>query len=122
MMAKEMHIHLNHLKLFAYHGVLKQENQVGAYYYINLDMATDYTAAAATDDLSGTINYAEVYETVKREMAKPSQLLEHVAYRIAQCLLDEFDKIETIKISIDKENPPMGAECGATGVEAIYTR
>ena len=122
MKTQTMHIHLNGLRLFAYHGVLPQENRVGAMYTINLDLTTDFQEASLTDDLTHTINYAEVYQSVKAEMQQPSKLLEHVVYRIAQRLFNDFPTISAIHLSLYKENPPMEAECRQVGVEVSYTR
>lgn len=121
MKATDMYIHLKGLKIYAYHGVLPQENRIGAEYTIDLQLKTDFTQAAQTDKLEGTINYATVFETIKAEMAIPSQLLEHVSYRIAGRLLREFP-IEEVKIAIYKQNPPMGADCRQVGVEATYRK
>lgn len=117
-----MYIHLKGLKLYAYHGVLPQENQVGAEYTIDLRLKTDFTQAAETDRLEGTVNYAEVFNAVKKEMEIPSQLLEHVAWRIARRLLDDFPTISEVDIALYKQNPPMGADCSRVGVEATYLR
>lgn len=117
-----MYIHLKGLKLYAYHGVLPQENQVGAEYTIDLRLKTDFTQAAETDRLEGTVNYAEVFNAVKKEMEIPSQLLEHVAWRIARRLLDDFPTISKVDIALYKQNPPMGADCSRVGVEATYLR
>lgn len=117
-----MYIHLKGLKLYAYHGVLPQENQVGAEYTIDLRLKTDFTQAAETDRLEGTVNYAEVFNAVKKEMEIPSQLLEHVAWRIARRLLDDFPTISKVDIALYKHNPPMGADCSQVGVEATYLR
>lgn len=117
-----MYIHLKGLKLYAYHGVLPQENQVGAEYTIDLRLKTDFTQAAETDRLEGTVNYAEVFNAVKKEMEIPSQLLEHVAWRIARRLLDDFPTISKVDIALYKQNPPMGADCSLVGVEATYLR
>ena len=102
-----MYIHLKGLKIYAYHGVLPQENKIGAEYTIDLQLKTDFTKAADTDQLEGTVNYAAVFETVKAEMAVPSKLLEHVSCRIARRLLLDFP-IEEVKIALYKQNPPMG--------------
>ena len=51
-----------------------------------------------------------------------SKLLENLAYRISDRLLDEFPTIEEIEISIYKENPPMGADCKNVGVRAVFKR
>lgn len=117
-----MYIHLKGLKLYAYHGVLPQENQVGAEYTIDLRLKTDFTQAAETDRLEGTVNYAEVFNAVKKEMSIPSQLLEHVAWRIARRLLDDFPTISEVNIALYKQNPPMGADCSQVGIEATYLR
>ncbi len=117
-----MYIHLKGLKLYAYHGVLPQENQVGAEYTIDLRLKTDFAQAAETDRLEGTVNYAEVFSAVKKEMSIPSQLLEHVACRIARRLLDDFPTISEVNIALYKQNPPMGADCSQVGIEATYLR
>lgn len=117
-----MYIHLKGLKLYAYHGVLPQENRVGAEYTIDLRLKTDFTRAAETDRLEGTVNYAGVFNAVKKEMGIPSQLLEHVAWRIAKRLLDDFPTISEVNIALYKQNPPMGADCSRVGVEATYLR
>ena len=106
--ATDMYIHLKGIRLYAYHGVLPQENRVGAQYTIDLRLKTDFTLAAETDRLE--------------EMRIPSQLLEHVAWRIAQRLLDDFQTISEINIALYKQNPPMGADCSQVGVEATYIR
>ena len=67
-------------------------------------------AALHSDGLSDTINYAEVYETVKSEMAIPSDLLEHVAGRIIRALQARFPKITGGKIAVTKKRPPIAAE------------
>ena len=94
----------------------------GAEYTVNLRLKTDFTHAAETDELDGTINYASVHEAVKSEMATPSKLLEHVAYRIAQRLFHDFPTLEEIKIELFKQNPPMGAQGNAIGIEVTYTK
>lgn len=113
---------IEEMKFFAYHGVLPQENVVGATYKVSLNIKTDFTRAALADELDGTINYAEVYETVKREMEINSKLLENLAYRISDRLFEDFQTIEEIEISIYKENPPMGADCKNVGIRAIFKR
>ena len=122
MQATHMYIRLEGMKFYAYHGVLPQENFVGANYYIDLKLKTDFSHAAETDELEGTVNYADIHTAVKEEMQITSQLLEHVCQRIARRLLHDFPTIETIDISLFKENPPMGACAQRIGVEAHYTR
>ena len=51
-----MYVHLKGLKIYAYHGVLPQENRIGAEYTIGLQLRTDITTAAETDNLDNTVN------------------------------------------------------------------
>ena len=122
MKAKEMHIYLHGTRIFAHHGVLPQETEVGAYFIIDLDIKTDFSRAAATDELEGTLNYAEIHAVLKNVMRSPSKLLERVCERIAEQLFLQFDSIEEISIRLTKENPPMGAECKEVGVSVTYQR
>ena len=102
--------------MFAFHGVLPQERVVGANYILNIAIDTDFSWAMTTDELDGTISYAEVYEVVKAEMAVPSKLLEHVAFRICRALFDRFPTAKTIHLEILKGNPPIGADCAGAGI------
>ena len=114
-------IYLRNVRFHAFHGVLQQEGIVGNDYLVNLVLDYDFSSALKTDDLQGTLNYAEVYQKVREEMAVPSKLLEHVAGRIAHRLFSDFPKIQKLQLSITKVNPPMGADSDGAGVEVVLT-
>ena len=122
MQAIDMYIRMEGMKFYAFHGVLPQENLVGANFYIDMKLKTDFTRAAETDELEGTVSYADIYAVVQKEMKTPSKLLEHVCQRIASRIFHEFPTITTIEISLFKENPPMGACAQRIGVEVHYER
>ena len=122
MQATDMYIRMEGMKFYAFHGVMPQENVVGSYFYIDLKLKTDFTRAAETDELEGTVSYADIYTIVKEEMETPSKLLEHVCQRIAQRIFTDFPTIEAIDIRLNKENPPMGACAKNIGVEVHFTR
>ena len=50
-------------------------------------------------------------------MVKPSQLVEHVAGRIANRVFADFPQVTSLDLSITKLNPPFGGECKGAGVE-----
>ncbi len=122
MQATNMYIRMEGMKFYAFHGVLPQENLVGANYYIDLKLKTDFSRAAETDELEGTVSYADIYASVKEEMDMPSKLLEHVCQRIALRIFKDFPTIEAIDICLFKENPPMGACAKRIGVGVHYER
>ena len=118
----QSYIILKDLRFYAYHGVGAQETQVGNEFVLDLRLRLDWTRAIRSDDVNDTLSYAEAYEAVKDEMARPSRLLEHVAGRIARRLFQDFSSLEEIELRLVKRNPPMGADIEGAGVELRVQR
>lgn len=118
----QSYIILKDLRFYAYHGVGAQETQVGNEFVLDLRLRMDWTCAIRSDDVNDTLSYAEVYEAVKDEMARPSRLLEHVAGRIARRLFQDFSSLEEIELRLVKRNPSMGADIEGAGVELRVQR
>lgn len=116
------YIFLKDIHCYAYHGVAPQENLIGNEYTVNLKLKVDITKASQTDEVEDTVNYAEVHNVVKTEMAIPSKLLEHVGGRIVQKLFGKFPSIKEVELHLSKRNPPMGADIDAAGIELNCTR
>ena len=117
MLLQSSSICVRHLRLYAYHGVLPQEQRVGGEYDVDLRVHYIIARAMESDDVADTINYAELCQIVKREMAVPSKLLEHVAGRIGRAVFEAFPEATALELSLTKINPPMGADCDGAGVE-----
>ena len=100
-------IELRHLTFHAHHGVLPEERLLGNTFTVDLTLEADISHAVTTDQLSGTINYAEVYKVVSHEMNIPSLLLEHVCGRIGTALLHHFPTLQQLQVSVTKHNPPI---------------
>lgn len=108
---------LNHLRFHAYHGVLPQEKQVGGSYDVSIRLQIrEAQDAVLHDKLSGTVNYAEVYEEIKSIMSQPSQLLEHVAGRILRRIFLQHRQVTQASVTVCKINPPIGADCESASV------
>ncbi|MES2591093.1 MAG: dihydroneopterin aldolase [Bacteroidota bacterium] len=95
------------IKVYAYHGCLKEEGLIGANYVVDVTMDTDFTEAAKTDDLSKTIDYVVVYDIVKKQMAVRSNLIEQVGQRIVDELKATFSELKKLEVKVTKLNPPM---------------
>ena len=116
------YILLKDLRFQARHGVGAQETLVGNEFTVNLRLRTDLTKAVQTDDVADTLSYADVFEAVRDEMSRPSQLLEHVAGRIARRLFQDFPALDAIELKLRKRSPPMGADIDSAGVELALER
>ena len=114
------HITLKNVRLYARHGVMPQERTVGGDFTVNLTVSADLSKAAETDDVADTVNYATLYDILREEMNIPSQLLEHVAGRVAQRIMERFPTITSVDIEITKNNPPMQADCDGASVRMVF--
>ena len=116
-MNNQTYIFLNKLRFRAFHGVLPQERLVGGDFVVTLRIGYPWQQAMVSDSVGDTLDYAAVYNVVKHEMEQPSQLLEHVAGRIAKGLFQQFPDITSIDLWLTKMTPPMGADGDGAGVE-----
>ena len=110
-------IHLRQVRFHVFHGVLPQEQQVGADFLLDLKVGYPLARAMQSDEVGDTLNYVALYALVAREMQQPSKLLEHVAERMAEAISQTFPRVTSIDLELTKLNPPMGAECGGASVE-----
>ena len=95
------------IQIYAYHGCLPEEAKTGRQYIVDVEIETDFSEAAVTDDITKTVNYSDVYAVVKREMAIRSRLIEHVAKRIHDTMLKELSRIQKVKVKVTKLHPPI---------------
>ena len=108
---------INDLRLYARHGVMDQEQRVGAWFAVSLRVHYNICKAMESDDVRDALSYADIVDVVKEEMSRPSRLVEHAAGRIAKAILDHFPQAQRVRLRLIKENPPMGADCAGAGVE-----
>lgn len=114
---KSGYVCLKNLRFHARHGVLPQERAIGGEFVVNIRAKYPLEKAVESDDVADTLNYAEMFEIINKEMQTPSCLLEHVAGRIGQSILEKMPMIETLDVTLEKINPPMGADAESASVE-----
>ena len=111
-------IKINGINIYAFHGCLDEEAKIGGHYTVDVEIETDYSKSFDTDDLNHTIDYCQVYDIVKQEMAIRSKLIEHVANRIAMRMKTEIPQIlHQFMVRITKHNPPMNGQVNNVAVE-----
>lgn len=98
---------LEGMEFRAYHGCLEREKTVGNDFIVDFRGEMDMSAAAESDDLHDTVNYAEIYDAIKEEMARPSDLLENVAGRIVKAIEEKFPQFESFSVRVSKKRPPV---------------
>lgn len=112
------------MAFYGYHGVLKEETKLGQRFNVTISLATTLKDAGRTDDLSKTVNYAEVYELCKEIVeGAPKQLIETVAELIASEVLSRYEeKVQGVRVHLIKPDPPIAGHYASVAVEITRGR
>jgi 7,8-dihydroneopterin aldolase/epimerase/oxygenase len=96
------------LEVRAIIGVRDWERQVKQTVVLNLEMETDVEAAAATDDIHGTLSYSDVAKALETFVGNSSfQLIETLAEQIAALVMAEFG-VGWLRLELIKPRPLSG--------------
>ena len=98
---------LNDIRIYAFHGCMEEEARIGSDYIVNLEVETNMEEASQSDDLEDAVDYEKLLDIIKKEMLIRSKLLEHVVERIIHQIMKDFAKVETVEITVAKQNPPI---------------
>jgi len=115
-------IRLKNIKIYAFHGCMLEEGQIGSNYLVNLKVKADLNRAEKSDELRDTVDYVLLQRIVKEEMAIPSKLLEHVGKRIVDKILLSVPLVNSVKIRVSKVNPPIGGDVEEVNVSISSKR
>ena len=103
-------IKVENIRVFAYHGCLKEETKIGSNYRVDLKVEADLQTSARTDALKDTVDYVFLNRIIKEEMKKPSYLLETVCRRILDRIFNEDKLVNKATVWVGKLNPPIGGD------------
>lgn len=116
-------ISIKGLKLFAYHGVNPEEKENGQNFVIDLDYYVNIARACQMDTLDDTVSYAKVVKTIRRVFtAEKYDLIERAAQVIADAVLDEYDDIFKVEVTLKKPEAPISAEFDYVAVSIMRER
>jgi 7,8-dihydroneopterin aldolase/epimerase/oxygenase len=114
---------LEGLEFHAFHGVYPHERESGNWFEVDIVVDTDFSQAAAEDDLNGTVNYETLFRIIQEEMNIPSKLLETVVAKIADGVLSTWPTaVSAVEVKLSKLNPPIGGKCKRSSVTMIRRR
>ena len=115
-------ISIEGMRFYAHHGCFDEEQKIGTHFIVDVSFTADTSRAEESDNIEDTVNYLSAYKVIGREMQIPSHLLEHVARRIGDALLNEFASIEHVTVKVRKLNPPLGGQIASSAVEIGLSR
>jgi dihydroneopterin aldolase len=100
-------IALTGLRVRGHHGVLPQERRDGQEFVVDAVLTLDTREAAATDDLSRTVDYGVLASRLAAVVAgEPVDLIETLAARLAEvCCADP--RVISARVTVHKPSAPI---------------
>lgn len=117
-----MKITLRDMRFYAAHGCYDTEQKVGGRFLVNLTVDYDGAKAAASDNVADAVNYLELYSIVREQMMIPSHILENVAGRTLNTIMERFQSVTLASIDIAKLSPPLGGDIQSVSVSLTSCR
>lgn len=116
-------IFIEGLEIFARHGVLSEENALGQKFIISAELKCDTREAGKSDDLTKSVNYAEVCSLINRVMTENTyKLIEAAAEKIAEKILLTYQAVRSVTVSLKKPWAPIAMNLNTVGVEITRQR
>ncbi|MDK8763649.1 dihydroneopterin aldolase [Corynebacterium sp. MSK218] len=114
-------IELTGLECFGYHGVFEEEKKTGQPFIVDVTCWLD--TAGIEDDLSRTVNYAELADVTADIVEGPSRdLIETVAAEVAETAMERFEILHAIEVTIHKPKAPIPRTFADVAVVARRSR
>jgi dihydroneopterin aldolase len=114
---------LHHLRFFGHHGVLPEETARGQDFEVTVWLELPLGEAGRTDDLSYTVDYRAVHEAIRGVMeGPPRKLVEALAERVAEAVLQGFPPVHAVEVEVVKLNPPVDFASGGLAARVRRTR
>ena len=111
-------VYIRELRIETVIGIYEWERRIRQSVVLDLEMAADIARAAATDNIADALNYKAVAKRVIAFVeASQFQLVETLAERVAEIVLEEFG-VAWLRLRVNKE----GALRGARDVGVVIER
>ena len=108
---------------FGYHGIFDHERRDGQDFYVDVVLSVDLSAAAKSDAIDDTVNYAEISDLVVAEItSEPVNLIEKLAGRIAERILKNHVKVSTVTVTVHKPQAPVAVQLKDIAVQITRQR
>ena len=116
-------IRLTGIHSFGYHGLFEHERTNGQDFFVDLELNIDLSVASKSDAIEDTVNYADITDLVVTEITvDPVSLIEKLAGRIAERILNTYVKVNTVTVTVHKPQAPVAVSLKDIAVQITRTR
>lgn len=114
---------LHRIAIYAYHGVLAEEERIGQRFYVSLDCCLDLSEVGLTDSLQRGVSYADLAELATRiGTQRRFRTIEALAETIARESLSTFPRLEAVTVRVEKPGAPVPTILDGISVEITRRR
>jgi dihydroneopterin aldolase len=115
-------IQLRGLTVRGHHGVLEHERRDGQDFVVDVTVWIDLDTAAASDDLSDTVDYGELASRVAGIVGGPAKnLIETVAADVAEDVMRD-QRVHAVEVVVHKPQAPIPLAFNDVSVVARRSR
>jgi dihydroneopterin aldolase len=101
-------ITISGIKALGKHGVLEHEKLVEQEFVVDVTLGIDLDKAIKRDELKETVNYDEVANLIHKVITGPTfNLIEALAGKIVDEILEKFNLVEKVKVTVHKPKAPI---------------
>lgn len=101
-------IRLVGVEAIGFHGVLDSEREQGQTFIVDCELEVDTSKAVVTDDIHDAADYAEVAKLINTQIqSEPVNLIEVLANRIAGEIVEKFQMVRAVEITVHKPQAPI---------------
>lgn len=110
------------IRFYGHHGVTPAQQEVGAWFSVDVELALDLTPAALSDDLAAGVDYGQVVrQVVALGTGERVRLIERLAGLLCEALLREYP-VRQVTVTVRKVTAPLDGIAAMPGVRMIRSR
>jgi dihydroneopterin aldolase len=110
------------IRFYGHHGVTPAQQEVGAWFSVDVELAMDVTPAALSDDLDAGIDYGQVVQRVVAVgTGERVHLIERLAGLLCEALLRNYP-VRDVTVTVRKVTAPLDGIAAVPGVRMTRSR
>jgi dihydroneopterin aldolase len=110
------------VRFYGHHGVTPAQQEVGAWFSVDVELAIDVTPAAISDDLDAGVDYGQVVQRVVAVgTGERVHLIERLAGLLCEALLREYPARD-VTVTVRKFPAPLDGIAAVPGVRMTRSR
>jgi dihydroneopterin aldolase len=110
------------IRFYGHHGVTPAQQEVGAWFSVDVELVLDLTPAALSDDVDAGVDYGEVVQRVVAVgTGERVHLIERLAGLLCETLLREY-LARDVTVTVRKVTAPLDGIAAVPGVRMTRSR